>query len=79
MTILYFVIRSSFSFSLESSEPSTNSDYRTSEIYDQVLTESILRGEVSEMLSEPCPEISTMALDAFRGAMAGDSSLSLLR
>ena len=77
--ILYLVIKSSFSFSLESSETSTNSDYRTSEIYDQVLTESTLRGEVSEMFSEPCLETSTVALDAFHGAMVGDSTLSLLR
>jgi hypothetical protein len=79
MTILYLVTRSYFSFSLESSETSTNSDYRTSEIYDQVLTESTLRGEVSETLSEPCPETSIVALDAFRGAMAEDSTLALLR
>jgi hypothetical protein len=78
MTILYLVIRSSFSFPLESSKTSTNSDYKTSEIYDQVLTESTLRGEVSETLFEPCPETSIVALDAFRGAMAGDSTLSLL-
>jgi hypothetical protein len=78
MMILYLVAKSSFSLSLESSEQFTNSDCRTSEMYDQVLTESTLRGEVSETLSEPCPELSALALDAFHGAMTEDSDLALL-
>jgi hypothetical protein len=78
MKILYLVAKSSFSLSLESSEQFTNLDYRTSEMYDQVLIELTLRGEVSKTLSEPCPEISALSLDAFHGAMTGDSDLSLL-
>jgi hypothetical protein len=48
-------------------------------MYDQVQTESMLRGEVSETLSEPFPEISTLALDAFHGAMIEDCDLALLQ
>jgi len=47
-------------------------------MYDQVLTESMLLGEVSKTLSEPCPELLTIALDAFHGVMAEDSDLALL-
>jgi hypothetical protein len=79
MEILYWVAKSSFSLSLESSEKFTNSDWRTSETYDRVLTESTLQGEVSETISKPCPELSVIALEAFHGAMIEDSDLALLQ
>jgi hypothetical protein len=50
-----------------------------SETNDQLGTESILQGEVSEILSEPCPETSTFTFAAFRGAMAEACVLALLR
>jgi hypothetical protein len=40
--------------------------------------ESTLQGELSETLSEPCPEISALALDAFREAMTKYCDLALL-
>jgi hypothetical protein len=49
------------------------------EMNDQFGTESILQGEVSTTLSEPYPETSTFALDAFHGAMAEACVLALLR
>jgi hypothetical protein len=43
-----------------------------SEMYVQVLTVLILRGEVSKTTSEPSPELLASALNAFRGAMKGN-------
>jgi hypothetical protein len=54
------------------------SDCKNFDMYDQVRMESMLRGEVSKTLSEPCLEISSLALDAFRGAMIEDCDLALL-
>jgi len=39
------------------------------EMYDHVLTELILRGEVLETTYEPYPKLSAAALGAFHGAM----------
>jgi hypothetical protein len=78
MMILYLVVMSSFSLSLESSKQFTKSDCKTSYMYDQVHTKSMLQGEVSETLSEPCPEISALVLDAFHGAMTEYCDLALL-
>jgi hypothetical protein len=49
-----------------------------SETYDQVLMVSILRSEVSEIVSEPCLEILAIALDTFHGAMIEESVLNSL-
>jgi len=57
----------------------TSPAFRMFEIDDQVDTEPLVRGEVSETLSEPCAATSTFSFAALLGAIAEACCFSLLQ